>query len=384
MIPILYAAIVLAVMLVWLALVVLVERRMRSARNAPATHGQLPSVSVIVAAMNEAEEIEPAIRSMLALDYPAMELIVVNDRSTDATGPILDRLALEFPNQLRVLHVTELPAGWLGKCNALRVGAKQARGEWILFTDADVVFTPPALRTAAAFALAHSADHVVLIPVLKWHGYAEAALLSFFTMTFSIGFRLWAIETPSKHAFAGVGAFNMIRRSFYERMGGHTPLRLEVADDLKLGYLVKKHGGKSVAAYSDNQVSVRWRAGVRDTIRGLERSGFAGLNFSYIRTLGAALGCIVGLNAPYVLPFIAPSPAVIALSLAAILVIVATYAINARPHHLPRWIGLLHPLATTLFAYAFIRSAIITTIRGGLSWRGTFYLIQDLRRGTVR
>jgi cellulose synthase/poly-beta-1,6-N-acetylglucosamine synthase-like glycosyltransferase len=380
----LYALIVAALIGVWLVLVILVGARMRRARGVPAMQGSWPVVSVIVAAMNEELTIEPAMRSLLELDYPMFEVIAVDDRSTDATGALLDRMSAEYRERLRVLHIEELPDGWLGKCNALETASRTARGEWLLFTDADVVFAPTALRTAVAFATANRADHIVLFPRMLWEGFPEAALLSFFTMAFTIGFQMWRIESRSKRAFVGVGAFNMVRRDIYERFGGHEPLRLEVADDVKLGYLVKKHGGRSMAVDSEGEVTVRWRQGVRDTMRGLERSGFAGLDFNWMKLLASVLFCFCVMLAPYVLPFLSGSTAVLWLSASSIVAIIMLYAFNARRNGFPLWIGLLHPIACVLFAYAFLRSAVVTTARGGLSWRGTFYSIEELKKGTVR
>ncbi|MEO5930409.1 MAG: glycosyltransferase family 2 protein [Candidatus Kapaibacterium sp.] len=381
---VLYTLIILIVTIIWLALLLYARRRQRHVRDLPPMNGAWPSISVIVPAMNEEETIEPAMRSLLMLDYPDIEIIAVNDRSTDRTGEILDRLATEHPGNLRVIHVTDLPAGWLGKCNALSVAARHARGEWILFTDADVIFEPDALRVAAAFATSGRADHIVLFPRMLWGDPVEAALLAFFAMALTIGFRMWRVESRSLRAFVGIGAFNMIRRELYEGFGGHAPLRLEVADDMKLGYLAKKHGGRSMAVLSGGKVRVRWRMGTIDTIRGLERSGFAGIDFNWPKTISAILLCAVLMLGQYVLLIIPAAPVVHLLALASILLIIVIYATESRSGGFPWWAGILHPVACVLFIYAFARSAIVTSIRGGLSWRGTFYSIAELRRGTVR
>jgi glycosyltransferase involved in cell wall biosynthesis len=380
----LYALIVLTIFLLWLLFVIYVQRTGRHVRDTPAMAGTWPTVTIIVPAMNEEETIEPAMRSLMALDYPALQVIAVDDRSTDRTGAILDALAAAHPERLTTIHVTELPHGWLGKCNALAHAAPHATGEWILFTDADVIFETQAIRTAISFATGHNADHIVLFPSMLWHGYAEAALLSLFAMTLTIGFQTWRVEGPSKRAFIGIGAFNMVRRELYESFGGHTPLRLEVADDMKLGYLVKKHGGRSLAVGSGGQVRVRWRMGALDTVRGLERSGFAGVDFAWWKVIGAVAFIVLVMLAPYILPFIAGSVAVTEISLASIALLMLIYGVNARANGLPLWIGLLHPVAALLYAYALVRSAVITTLRGGLSWRGTFYSIAELKRGSVR
>ncbi|MBS1911930.1 MAG: glycosyltransferase [Bacteroidetes bacterium] len=379
-----YAVVVLLVMLAWLALMLAQARGQRHAAHAPPMAGPWPSISIIVPAMNEEDTIQPAMRTLMALDYPNLQVVAVDDRSTDATGAILDRMALEYPERLRVSHITELPSGWLGKCNALQHGAAMATGSWLLFTDADVLFQPATLRGAMAFAVEHAADHVVYFPRMLWHGIIEASLLSFFSMVFTLGFQTWRAESGSRRAYVGVGAFNLVRRSTYDRFGGHQALRLEVADDLMLGYLVKKHGGRTLAVNAGEDVRVRWRLGARDTVRGLERSGFAGLGFSIVRVAGTVAGTIGVLLAPYILPFVVPVPAVVIPSIAAIGAIVAAYAVNRRVQHFPVWIGLLHPVACTLFVYAFVRSAVMTSARGGLSWRGTFYSIAELKAGRVR
>lgn len=380
----LYALIIAVLTLAWLGIVILATLRQRQVRDLPPAPEVWPTVTIIVAAMNEESTIEPAMRSLLALDYPKLDIVAVNDRSTDRTGSILDTLAAEHPGRLTVIHVDHLPERWLGKCHALHAAAPHARGEWLLFTDADVLFQPDALRTAVAFAVSGNADHIVLFPTMLWKGYMEAALLTLFTMAFTFGFQLWRVETRSKRAFVGVGAFNMIRRDLYEHFGGHIPLRLEVADDVKLGYLVKKHGGRSMTVNSGGKVKVRWREGVLDTVRGLERSGFAGLDFNWFKLVGVLVICLGIMLAPYVLPLFDGSPEVLWLSAGSIAMILLAYGISARTHGLPLWIGLLHPAAAILFAWAFARSAVITTIRGGLSWRGTFYSVEELKKGTVR
>lgn len=378
-----YAAVVALAISVWSALAIATTLRRRRAHPMPPEPSPLPSVSIVVTALDEERTIESGMRSLLALDYPSLEIVAIDDRSVDATGAILDRLALEHPGRISVVHVTELPAGWLGKCNALEQGARIARGEWLLFTDADVIFEPESLRVAIAHAHARSADHIVFAPTLMWKGYAEAALLVLFSMSLMIAFRALLIESRSLRAFVGFGSFNLVRRSMYDRFGGHRALRLEVVDDMKLGYLVKKHGGRSTFVDSDELVRVRWREGARDVVRGLVRSGFAGVDFRWSSVVASGLFFVGVLLAPYVLLVTGPATARV-LSALALGVLMIAYAVVARAGRAPLWIGLLHPLAAALFTWAFVRSAILTTRRGGVEWRGTFYSIEELRGGTVR
>ncbi|HVG46286.1 MAG TPA: glycosyltransferase, partial [Longimicrobium sp.] len=132
----------------------------------PLGDAEMPAISIVVAARNEARGIEGAMRSLLAQDAPRLEVVVVDDRSDDATGAILDRFARDEP-RLRVVHVTELPAGWLGKNHALWLGAGSATGELLLFTDADVVIEPLALRRAVGAMVAGGLDHLTASPSIE-------------------------------------------------------------------------------------------------------------------------------------------------------------------------------------------------------------------------
>ena len=150
--------------------------------------GGWPSLAVIIAARDEAASIGVAARSILAQDYPNLGVVAVDDRSTDGTGAILDAIAVES-DRLRVVHVTGLPDGWLGKTHALQVGAEASRARWLLFTDADVVFEPGSLRRAIAFAEAEAADHVTALPEVTSESMFERAFLAFFGLLFTMNAR---------------------------------------------------------------------------------------------------------------------------------------------------------------------------------------------------
>ncbi len=126
---------------------------------------ELPPISVIVSAKNEEEDIEKSVKSLLSIDYPEIELVVVNDRSTDRTGEILDSLSQQHSN-LKPVHITSLPEGWIGKSHGLFQGSKMASKEWILFSDGDVIFENKALKLALKYAISKKLDHLVLIPFM--------------------------------------------------------------------------------------------------------------------------------------------------------------------------------------------------------------------------
>src|SRR3990170_8479721 len=197
-----------------------------------------PKVSVIVPARDEAERVGEALRSLARLDYPVLEVIAVNDRSRDETGAIIDRIAAEEP-RVRALHIAELPEGWLGKCHAMQTGAMRADGELLLFTDGDVVFAPETLRLAMRFLVGRRLDHLALMPGLVSGGYWEDAAKSYFAMLFLVGVRAWAAGSASRDIYVGIGAFNLVRRTAYEGIGGDEALPLEGGGDPMLGEKIK-------------------------------------------------------------------------------------------------------------------------------------------------
>ena len=228
-------------------------------------------MSVVVPARNEATTVEAAACALLALDYPALELVAVDDRSTDDTGRILDGLAASDA-RLRTLHIASLPAGWLGKNHAMAEGAARATGDWLLFTDADVHFAPDALKRALGFALRHRLGHLVAFPHLVAPGFMERAFVSAFAVYASLGFRVWELPPAGTRGFAGVGAFNLVRRGDYERVGGHSRLALEVIDDVKLGLVPRRSGVPQGACDSGGLVKVRWQDGFFASLGGLLRT----------------------------------------------------------------------------------------------------------------
>jgi cellulose synthase/poly-beta-1,6-N-acetylglucosamine synthase-like glycosyltransferase len=200
-----------------------------------------PRVSIIVPACNEEADIEEALNSLLALDYGNYEVIAVDDRSTDRTGEIMDRVGSSAAGHelLRILHVRDLPSGWLGKTHAMWTAGRHATGDWLLFTDADVVFRPDSIRRALAYAQAEGADHVVMFPRIIMKHAGERMMMAFFQTLFVFGHRPWKVAHPETKDHMGVGAFNLVKREVYEAVGTFQRLRLEVLDDMKLGKVVK-------------------------------------------------------------------------------------------------------------------------------------------------
>jgi glycosyltransferase involved in cell wall biosynthesis len=347
--------------------------------------GRVPRVSIIVPARNEAEHIEAALLSLLDLDYPDYEVIAVNDRSDDATGDIMDNLQTQWRereealhHRLKVVHITELPAGWLGKTHAMWRAGKQATGDWLLFTDGDVVFRADALRRTMVYAERERADHVVLFPTMVMESPGERMMMAFFQSQFVFARRPWKVADPKSRDAVGVGAFNLIRREAYETVGTYQRMRLEILDDMRLGELVKHEGLRQRAVFGRDLQRLRWIFGARGMVRNLTKNGFAILRFNpWFATL-AVCGIVVINVGPFVGAVIAPGWAragylIAVATLGAIYVGMSWYS-DIRPLYV-----LLHPIGALLFCYALVRSMVLTLSRGGVEWRGTHYSLIELR-----
>ncbi|MGI9190406.1 MAG: glycosyltransferase [Longimicrobiaceae bacterium] len=346
----------------------------------PVADEDAPSVSVVIAARDEARGVESAMRSVLAQRYPRLEVIAVDDRSNDGTGEILERLAGDDP-RLRVVHVRELPAGWLGKNHALWLGAGTATGEVLLFTDADVVMAPTALARGVEFFRQRRLDHLTAAPELRMPGW----LLETFGVSFGVFFALfarpWKAPDPRSPHHVGVGAFNLIGAQAYRRIGGHRAIRTRVDDDMKLGKLVKQHGLRQMFANGRWTLSVEWYHSVGELVRGLTKNAFAGVDFRLWVVVVATLGQL----ACFVWPFVAVwtlSGVARALNLALVLFLLGLYAVSARAQGGNPALAPAFPLAALLFLYVLWRSTTLTLWRRGVDWRGTFYPLAELRGET--
>jgi glycosyltransferase involved in cell wall biosynthesis len=348
---------------------------------APGADANCPSMSVIFAARDEQEKLPAALATLVAIDYPALEIIAVDDRSTDATAQILDEFAAQHP-QLKVVHLRELPKGWLGKPHALQSGYEISSGELLVFTDADVKFQPDALRRVATLSCDRKLDHLSLLGDVERSGFWDTVLISFFGMGFQLATDPYNVSNPNSRSYAGVGAFQMVRRSAYETSGTHRRLSMEVIDDMKLGKIVKLAGFRSGVAVAQHYVSVEWHLGLRNLVRGLEKNFFAGAQFR-VRTVGLQVLALLGMN---VLPFaglIFGQGWIRALAAISVLIAVSFQLAIDRVMRISPLYCLTLPLGATVFSYMLLRSMVVTLRQGGIIWRETFYPLEELRRGLV-
>ncbi len=336
-----------------------------------------PRLSVIIAARNEAGTIENALKSVLAQNYPNLEIILVNDRSNDGTDKILQKLAEKDPRVL-IHHVEELPPGWLGKVNAMQQGFGRSTGVWLLFTDADVHFQEESLERIIDVAERSSVDYLCVVPEVQARQRLLKALYTVSLSGFFLATRIW--EVKNQNSFVGVGACGLVRRSLLSQSPGLPWLKMEVVDDLALAQLAWQAGGKLDVYWGRECLGVEWYPSMGDLIRGLEKNLFAGAQYQYWRALLGIIGILFVAVAPW-------------LSIFSGNWLLSLTAVGAFSGYWLAWISgdkaqgvgwlerLISPLLLFVIAWALARSTFITWRQGGIQWRETFYSIADLRRG---
>ena len=350
----------------------------------PVTPAGEPRVSIIVPARNEEQDIRATLDSLLALDYSNYEVIAVDDRSTDATGPLMEEIAASSAAQgrMHVIRIAELPTGWMGKTHAMWTATRQATGDWLLFTDADVRFKPDSVRRVVSYAEAEKADHVVLFPRMIMKRPSERMMIAFFQALFVFGHRPWKVADPDAQDHMGVGAFNMVRRSVYEAVGTYAALRMEVLDDMKLGKVVKNAGYAQRNVFGEDLISLRWAKGAFGIVNNLTKNFFAVLSFQWPRTVASVIGLGFINLGPFVGVWLAHGWARLPFGIALLSLFGIYYGMSSRSDVAPYYF-VLHPVSTTLFMYTLVRSMVHTYRNGGIVWRGTRYSLEELRKGLV-
>jgi glycosyltransferase involved in cell wall biosynthesis len=353
----------------------------------PLASGEGPDLTIIVPACNEENSIQATLRSLLASTGLRLEIVAVNDRSTDRTGECMDQVAVEAvarggPHRLRVIHIGELPAGWLGKPHAMALAAQQATAPWLLFTDGDVIFHPQALLLALRHAQAETADHMVLVPTLIIKTLGETVMLAVMNVLGGWTIRLWKVADPRARDFIGVGGFNLIRREVYASVGGFEALRMEVLDDMRLGWLVKRAGYRQRVAVGPGLVRIRWLQGALGVVHLAEKNGFAALRYR----VGLMLLACLGVAAQIVVPLVAIAAGgwALAAGLLTYALIAITYWANRKVTPASPWQAIFFAPAATVVLYAGLRSMALALVRNGVDWRGTHYSLDELRRHAGR
>jgi len=387
--------------LYWLLNVLLTVRMVRRVpvleSLRPAEPERWPKLSLIIPACDEADSIEAATRSRLNDGYPNLEVVLVDDRSDDGTGEIIDRLAAT-DTRVRVLHITELPDGWLGKVHALHCGAQAATGEWLLFSDADVHVEAGTFARAVAYCEHRGLDHLALLPQFWPTSFLLACVLAYFIRLICLSLRLWAVEDPKSSAKVGVGAFNLVRRTAFEQAGGFAELRLTVGDDIGLGQLLKDAGARCAVVNGRGQVGLHFYGTLGEAARATEKSALVAFQFSYLRfasgvlaLLWCELSPVVALVLALVWAGVGDADSSSTGSFAAIvlgglgaaglaLALSSALVVN-RWIRMPLLPATLYPIGALLGAAITARAVVLAAWRGGHMWRGVLYPTGLLRAG---
>jgi GT2 family glycosyltransferase len=346
-----------------------------------------PDLTVIVPACNEEQAIEATLRSLLASTGVRLQIVAVNDRSTDKTGAIIDTVAAEAgasggQHTLEVIHICELPPGWMGKAHAMALGARRASAPWLLFTDADMTFDPRAAELSLQYATTEKADHVAMALTVEFESVAEAAMLAAFQALAQWKNRLWKVGDPKARDFFCAGGFNLMRRQVYEQLAGFDSLRMEVVEDLRMAWMVKRAGYAQRVVLGPGLASVHWIHGALGIVGLMEKNGFAAFRYR----VGMALLVFLGFALQVVLPLAAIASggwATVAGSLTYVF-IGLSYVANRPVTQAPPWVAIFFAPAIAVLLFALVRSMILTLRRDGVSWRGTLYPLDELRRNAGR
>ena len=339
-----------------------------------------PLVSVLVPARNEERRVlAECIRSILAQDYERFEVIAVNDRSTDETGAILETLA-KSDDRLRVIEGEEPPAGWLGKPYAMQQAFRHARGEWVLATDADMIFDKAALRTAMNRTVEEKGDAMTLIPHFEAHSFWERIMIPTWVWVLLMFTLFYRTSNPKTHGAVGIGGFFLMRRTVLERIGGYEALKDEVMEDVRLAEMIKRSGARLFTEHAPNLLKTRmyrnfaemWECSTKNWFSGMKFSlpfALAGVFSMYLMSvvppliaLASGVWIVLGVRAHLWLLFI---PA----ALSWLLQVLVLAMVSLRSEVSPAY-ALTAPLGLGLLYAMLFDSSIRITTGKGVTWKG--------------
>lgn len=335
-----------------------------------------PKISVIVPARNESRILPQSLQSLLDLDYPDLEIILVDDHSTDSTREI----ALKFGKLDRRLHVlsgADLPTDWQGKCWALQQGAAVAKGNWLLFTDADVIHERHSLRSALATAQAEKVDLLSILPQVECVTFWEKVIMPAFAGILMLIRPLHKSNDPTSPVALAAGGFLLIKTVIFKYIGGFSAIRGFVAEDLRLAELMKFKRYKIQTLLARNPaISTRMYYSFLELWQGLSRHAFEGAGYNPYRLFGSmllgyllivlpAITCIAGIlqgNWILIIGSVVPVLAMIFIQM------------NAnRYFRVPSYYFFSFPLATAIYGVIMLNSLISFYFLGGNVWKGRKY-----------
>jgi len=257
-----------------------------------------PHVTILIPAKDEGQRIAQCLASALGQDYPEFDVLAIDDRSGDQTGKIMDEMANADP-RLKAIHVTELPAGWTGKNHALHRGAKEARGQWLLFIDSDVILQPQALSATLSVAVSRRYDMLSLILRHETRGIWESVLVPIASAAFGSVYLMGLSNSQSNSHFFGNGQFMLIRRDAYDQIGGHEAVKNQYNEDMTLARIMKQSALRPRMAWGIELGSVRMYDSLATIMRGWSRIFFGSSCGSPWRSLCVMAVILLGCYSAY-------------------------------------------------------------------------------------
>jgi len=370
----------------WLVTVVLTlhglsrQKPLLATPNLRLTASDAPLVSILVPARNEQHRVlEDCIRSILAQDYGQFEVIAVNDRSTDDTGAILETIA-KSEKRLRVIEGEELPPGWLGKPYAMQQALNHTRGEWVLATDADMIFEVTALRTAVDRVLQSNADALTLIPRFETGSFWERVIIPTWEWVFLMFTVFYRIHDPKSDRAAAIGGFFLMKRTVLDRVGGYEALKDEVMEDVRLADRIKRLRARLMIDRAPALIRTRMYSTFGEMWECSTKNWFSGVNFSF----PFALLCVVSMYLGAVVPVLIALGSLLALAVgvntelglvivpAALswLLQVLIMAVVARRSGVSMVYAFTAPLGVAVIYAMLLDSSVRITTGRGVTWKG--------------
>ena len=337
-----------------------------------------PKVSIIIPALNEEKSIRQALNSILKLDYNYFEIIVVDDRSTDGTGPILDELAKQHLN-LKIVHITHLKEGWLGKNQALDHGAKLASGEYLLFTDADVTMEESTLKRAIYLMKKNNLDHLSMFFDCILRGSLLPAIVLEYAWGLILAIKPWEAKNPASRSFMGIGAFNLVKKSVYQKLRGHQAIAMCSIDDIMLGKLIKRHGFRQECIFGYGYIAVPWYSSVKDMVKGLQKNTFAGYDYNLAMVIISGL-LLIMISIWPLMAILLTTGNTRAINGIVILVRLLSLMDLAGKSFINPIIVCWTVFTPFIQLYIILKAVTVTLINQGISWKETCYPLSKLKK----
>lgn len=339
-----------------------------------------PKVSLIIPVCNEAQTVEKAAHSLFSMNYPEIEFIFVNDRSTDDTGLVLARLATA-EKRMKIITISHLPVGWLGKVHAFKKGLEIASGEWILFSDADVHYNEFSLKKALSYSYNNKLDFLAVLPSIVGGTLFVRILLAqvIHYMTFLVNFS--KISDPEYKGAIAHGAFMLVRTSIYKKSKGLEALKMEVLDDVGFAVEMKRAGAKIAILSGLDEIEFEWYSSTKGFINGFEKNGFASMQYSIILLSLAVLGMSLFFLGYTIFPIMTHSVIYMSFVWSSLIIYLLITQISLKKIiKIPFWGVFLFTVNILFLPYVVARSAVKCLKQQGIYWRGTFYPLAELKK----